>query len=90
MNVFDLTITFLENRCKTPYNYASALRHAVWLLSNLCRDKPPENFQFTYKAFPTFALVVDKLFNDLSVFMDSSYAMAQLALIYLSFLIYCN
>ena len=80
-----MTIQFLQNKVDSGFNYKGPLRHAVWVLSNLCRDKPPENLEYTYKAFPIFCMVVDKLFHDASVFVDASYAMKQLALIYLSF-----
>ena len=84
MNVFQMAINFLEKRSDTQYHFKAALRHAVWLLSNLCRDKPPENYQITYKAFPVFSMIIDKIYNDISVFMDSAYAMKQMVLIYLS------
>lgn len=84
MGVFDLTVKFLEQRSDTQYHYKASLRHAVWVLSNLCRDKPPENFQVTFKAFPVFCMVIDKIINEVDIFRDSSFAMKQLALIYLS------
>ena len=84
MNVFDITIKFLESKFNSAFNYKFILRHAVWLLSNLCQEKPPEFFQCTYKAFPIFCMAIDKLFNDSSVFEDASYAMKQLVLIHLS------
>lgn len=82
--VFELTIQFLEKKIEYGFNLKEPLRHAVWVLSNLCREKPPENLNFTYKAFPVFCKIVDKLFHDVSVFIDASYAMKRLALIYLS------
>lgn len=82
--VFELTIQFLEKNIEYGFNFKEPLRNAVWVLSNLCRDKPPENSNFTYQAFPVFCRIIDKLFHDVSVFIDASYAMKQLALIYLS------
>lgn len=83
MNCFEMTINFLKNNSDSGFNFKNPLRHAVWLLSNLCRENPPETMEFTYQAFPIFCMVIDKLFHDISVFIDASYGMKQLALIYI-------
>ena len=44
---------------------ASLLRHAAWLLSNLCRPKPQTDDLFT--AIPTIAAILTTPDNDLEV-----------------------
>ena len=63
--------------------FLGVLQHGVWLLSNICRDKPLNNMICTYKAIPVLCQLAEKLKGDSYLLTDISWAFLQLGMIYI-------
>ena len=59
------------------------LNNATWALANLCRDKPPEGFEYTFKAIPLFSRVIQST-KTLDIHIDSIWSLTSLAGYYIS------
>lgn len=69
-----------------PNEFLGVLQHGVWLLSNICRDRPNSENMVTYKAIPLLCSLSEILKEDSYILTDISWALLQLALIYISLL----
>merc|ERR1712137_1394641 len=55
----------------------SMVRNATWTLSNLCRGKPPPDFEWVSPALPTLANLIHT--NDVEVVTDACWALSYLS-----------
>lgn len=89
-NVFELLVETLLKYMEKPNEFRGVLQHGVWFLSNICRDKPISDNMKTYKAIPLFCQFAEIFYDDTYILTDISWALLQLALIYISLNQFCR
>jgi len=82
--IFEKLLAILQKYNGAPEESLGVLQHGVWLLANLCRDKPTNNDLITYPAVPILCKLTERFQGDSYLLTDISWALLQLGMIYIS------
>jgi hypothetical protein len=65
-------------KCFETATRPSTIKNSSWAISNLCRGKPPPNYELTSQAIPTLVKVLTTA-SDTELLADTCWAIAQLS-----------